>query len=82
MFPQGAQSSSRLLLGQFQEEPSRQEVLPKGYRIQNESFMDESPESQGSPGGLESEVAKWQNRVILTFNKSSAKIRDIPHVPQ
>lgn len=45
----------------------RQEVLPKGFGLQNEALMDEIPESQGSPGGLEREVAKWQNRMIPTL---------------
>jgi hypothetical protein len=46
-------------------------MLPKGFWLQNEAFMDEIPESQGSPGGLESEVAKWQNRVILTLPEAT-----------
>lgn len=70
MLPQGAQTSSHLLLGQFQQEPPGQEVLPKGFGLQNEALMNEIPESQGSPGGLEREVAKWQNRVIPFSNDS------------
>lgn len=73
MLPQDAQTSSNFPLGQFQEEPSRQEVLPKGYGLQNEAFMDESPESQGSPRGLEREVAKWQNRVTCFSSESESK---------
>ena len=41
-------------------------MLPKGFWLQNEAFMDEIPESQGRPGCLEREVAKWQNRVTPT----------------
>jgi hypothetical protein len=70
MLPQGAQMSSHFLLSQFQKEPSRQEMLPKGFWLQNEAFMDEIPESQGSPGGLEREVAKWQDRVTPTLLNS------------
>lgn len=39
-------------------------MLPKGFRLQNEPFMDEITEPQGCSGCLEREVAKWQNRMI------------------
>lgn len=40
-------------------------MLPKRFWLQNEAFMKEIPEPESCPGGLEREVAKWQNRVIL-----------------
>ena len=50
-------------------------MLPEGFRLQNEPFMDEISKSQGSPGGLECEVAKWQNRVIPFLANSQAPER-------
>lgn len=63
MLPQGAQTSSHLLLSQFQEQSPGQKMLPKRFWLQNEAFMKEIPEPESCPGGLEREVAKWQNRV-------------------
>lgn len=44
----------------------------QGFLASNKAFMDEIPESQGSPGDLDTEVAKWQNSVMapLPTNRS------------
>lgn len=69
MFTQSVQSFSGLRLGQFQDQPARSEVLPQGYRPDFEPLLNELSQPDRRSGGLESEVAKWQNRMtpILSF---------------
>lgn len=73
MLPQGAQTSSHLLLSQFQKQSPGQKMLPKRFWLQNEAFMKEIPEPESCPGGLEREVAKWQNRVIRILPKAKGE---------
>ena len=46
-------------------------MLPQSLWLQNEPFMNEVSEPEGRSGCLEGEVAKWQNRVILTLRRWS-----------
>lgn len=48
-------------------------MLPKRFWLQNEAFMKEIPEPESCPGGLEREVAKWQNRVIRILPKAKGE---------
>jgi len=70
MLPEGVQTLRRLRLGEIQDQPAGAKVLPQSFWLQNEPFMDEVSEPESRSGSLEREVAKWQNRVILTSPES------------
>lgn len=63
VFAQSVQTFSGLNLSQFQDQPSRPQVLPQGYRPDFEPLLNELSQPDRRSGGLEGEVAKWQNRV-------------------
>jgi len=67
MFTQSVQLFSSLSLGQFQDQPARPQVLPQRYWPDFEPFLNEFSQPDRRSGGLEGEVAKWQNRMTRFF---------------
>ncbi len=63
LLAKGVQMLGGLCLCQVQGQPPGAQVLPQGLWLQNEPFMDQVSEPDRRFGGLEGEVAKWQNRV-------------------